>query len=220
MTLEGPFQPKLFDDSFLLTLFLPVINPEASSKWSRPGDNKHPCILYPGRTLNPIEVKQESPSESWNPDELQGPKGTCRPGRGAKAGPWGGTTMDTGRFSIPGAMTPQEGGSSGAGLGLLLVMRAELQDPNGTSRPPWEGASTAGRQAGIPPGTAMPQGADPGGGPSARKAELSGSTLGPTAAGSSGGAGTGSILGSPWGREVLIILGHDFGCSFKVQPEV
>lgn len=73
------------------------------------------------------------------------------PQRGAKSGPWDSTMTDSDGVSMLRAITPQEaGGSSGAGLGLLLMMRAELQDLNRTSRPPWEGVSTAGRPGFLP----------------------------------------------------------------------
>lgn len=106
------------------------------------------------------------------------------PQRGAKAGPRGGTRMATDGLSTPGATTPREaGGGSGERLGTLLGMQ------NGTSCPPQGGASIARGQAGISPGNATPQGADPGAGPAAPGARLGGSAHGPTAADRGGGAG-------------------------------
>ena len=81
---------------------------------------------------------------------VPGPQG------GTEAGPRGDTTMAADGLSTPGATTPREaGGGGGEGLEMLLVMRAELQGPNGTSQPPQGGANAASGLAGIPPGTGM-----------------------------------------------------------------
>ena len=104
---------------------------------------------------------------------------TPGPQRGAEAGPRGGTTMATAGFNTPRATTPRAAGDgSRAGLRTLLVTRAELQGLNGMSLPPRGGASAIGREAGLPSGNARRQGADPGGGPAAHGAKLSGNTKG------------------------------------------